>query len=170
MFKSNTLCALALLIALWQGSSCGSSPNRNNIPNNNGASSTSTPTAMMNSNSPTPPPQKERTLATGTWGGEHVNMEATEDGAKLEFDCAHGTISGRLVVSENGTVSLKGRYVREHGGPIRQDEDQSGQPATYTGTTDGKTLTLKITLDGSNEEVGTFTLTHGKTGRVRKCL
>ena len=97
-------------------------------------------------------------------------MEATEDGATLEFDCAHGTISGRLVVGADGKVTLKGRYAREHGGPIRQGEDQSGQPATYSGTTDGKTLTLTITIDENKEEIGTFTLTNGKQGRVRKCL
>lgn len=173
MLKLNSFCAIALVIALWQGSSCGSSTNRNSTSNNNATANTSAPTANANMNlrSPTPPPSsQERTLATGVWGGVGVKMEATEDGATLEFDCAHGTIAGRLAVNENGKVLLKGHFVREHGGPIRQGEDRSGVPATYSGTTEGDTLTLTITLDDSKEEIGTYTLTRGKTGRIRKCL
>lgn len=162
---TNSVLAMVTVLVVWQGSSCGSATR---VSNNTGNSNVST--LNTNVNSSTDQPQKQRSLPTGLWGGEHVSMEVTEDGAELEFDCAHGTISGRLMVGENGKVSLKGRYAREHGGPIRQGEDQSGQPATYSGSADDKSLTLTITIDENKEEIGTFTLTHGKQGRVRKCL
>jgi hypothetical protein len=161
---SNVL-LFATMLVLWQGSSCGKS---NKVSTSTGNVNVSTPTTNVNSS--TEQPQKQRKLAMGIWGGEHVSMEVTEEGAKLEFDCAHGSIDGQLAFDENGKVTLKGRFKKERGGPIRQGEDQSGEPATFTGTTDGKTLELKITLDGNNEDMGTFTLTHGKQGRVRKCL
>jgi len=169
MLNSSSICAVLVLIAVWQGSSCGSSTSKNStLPNSN----INAPTANMNQNSTNSgqSSQKERTLATGMWGGDHVNMEVTAAGATLDFDCAHGTIAGQLVVDENGKFSLRGRYVQEHGGPTRQDEDQSGQPATYSGTSDGKTLTLTIMIDGTNEVIATYKLTQGKMGRVRKCL
>jgi hypothetical protein len=169
MFKVSPICAVVVVAAIWQGSSCGSSTSKNTASANGNVNMA---TANMNANMTNSgqPSQKERTLATGTWGGDHLNLESTADGATLEFDCGHGTIAGRLVVDENGRFSMKGRYVREHGGPTRQGEDQSGEPATYSGTSDGKTMTLTVTIDGTNEVIGTFTLTHGKMGRVRKCL
>jgi hypothetical protein len=160
--------AVLVVVVLAQGSSCGKS-NGSSSNSSKGTTNSASPMANVNSQ-PMQPSQKQKALSTGVWGGQHVSMEVTEEGATLEFDCAHGTISGRLSMSEDGKVTLKGRYAREHGGPIRQGEDQSGQPATYSGTSDGKTLTFTIIIDDSKEEIGTFTLTHGKEGRVRKCL
>ena len=107
-------------------------------------------------------------LASGTWGGDHIALEVTENGASVEYDCAHGTID-KISIDEHGGFSAKGSHVREGPGPIRVGHEASEQPATYTGTTDGKTLTLTVKLDGSKEDVGTFHLTHGVTGRIRKC-
>jgi hypothetical protein len=106
----------------------------------------------------------------GQWGAQGVSMEVAGSGATLNFDCAHGSISEAIVPDGNGKFVVKGFFAREHPGPIREGEDSSGQPATYTGAVDGQTLTLTITLTGTNEAIGTFTLTHGKMGRIRKCL
>jgi hypothetical protein len=108
-------------------------------------------------------------LAIGTWGGEHIALEVTETGATIDYDCAHGRITERITLDSDGNFKVKGLHVREHPGPVRIGEDTTGQAAVYTGTSDGKTLTLTVKLVGTDEIVGTYTLTHGKMGRVRKC-
>src|SRR5215203_6116873 len=40
----------------------------------------------------------ESRVAEGTWGGAHLRLSVGGEGAQLEFDCAHGEISGPLVL------------------------------------------------------------------------
>ncbi len=108
-------------------------------------------------------------LPTGTWGGEHIALEVADNGATIDYDCAHGSITERIVPDANGKFVVKGLHVKERFGPLRQGDDMTGQPATYTGIRDGETLTMTVTLTGTSETVGTYTLTRGKPGRVRKC-
>lgn len=110
-------------------------------------------------------------LQAGTWGGPHIRLDVAEDGtAVFELDCAHGTITVPVVPDSQGGFRAEGRYVREGPGPLREGADQEGIPAVYAGRVDGGKLTLTITLAGSDEEVGTFELTHGRTPRLTKCL
>ena len=46
------------------------------------------------------------------WGGDHVRLEVTRNGAELEFDCATGTITEPLPDTD-GTFSLKGTFTPE---------------------------------------------------------
>lgn len=105
----------------------------------------------------------------GQWGGEHIAMEVTDAGATIEYDCAHGRITEKIAPDADGKFEAKGAHKREHGGPTRDDEDD-GQPAIYRGSIKDETMTLTVELAKNNETVGTFTLTHGKQGRIRKCL
>jgi hypothetical protein len=109
-------------------------------------------------------------IALGPWGGEHVSLLVTETGGSLEYDCAHGRITEPLVADSSGRFDLSGTHTREHGGPIREGEKANSQPARYVGSTDGRTMSLTVTLRDSNQDVGTFTLTRGETGRIVKCL
>ena len=43
-------------------------------------------------------------------------------------------------------------------------------PARYTGSTDGKSMTLNVTLTDGGQALGTFTLTRGAAPSVFKCL
>lgn len=114
--------------------------------------------------------KRAEAVSIGAWGGRHVLMEVRRDGAQLDFDCAHATINQPLRLDRGRKFDVPGLYVREHGGPIRADEDQSGSPARFKGHITGKTLTLTVTLDGSTDVIGTFTLRLGQTPRVLKCL
>jgi len=145
--------ALPLALSLWQNSSC-----RNG--NSNAGDS------IMNAKSNNASQQDD---LRGQWGGEHISMEVTDDGAKLEYDCAHGRISEKIVPDSHGNFEAKGFHARERGGPVRPDENNE-QPALYRGSIKEKTMTLTVELSPDNEAVGTFTLTHGSAGRVRKCL
>jgi hypothetical protein len=69
-----------------------------------------------------------------------------------------------------GSFIVSGTFVREHGGPIREDEMPDAHPALYAGAVTGGVMQLTVHLTATNEVIGTFTLTRGAPGRVVKCL
>jgi hypothetical protein len=111
--------------------------------------------------------QKMRRISTGLWGGQHVQMKVGAKSATIEYDCANGVIDGPLVIDAGGHFNLRGTHHMERGGPVRADESSKGQPATYTGTIDGNTMTLTLKFDDADAE--TFTLEKGKEGELFKC-
>lgn len=148
------LFALPLAFFLWQGSSCRSS-NANSNAN-----------STMNANTSTA--NQSRDLR-GTWGGQSIAMEVSDEGAEIEFDCAHGRITEKIAPDADGKFEAKGVFARERGGPQRMGENNE-QPAVYRGSIKEKTMTLSIELTRNKENLGTFTLTQGSTGRIHKCL
>jgi hypothetical protein len=109
-------------------------------------------------------------VLTGAWGGNHLSLTVMETSAHLEFDCAHGSIPGPLLADAQGSFLLPGTLVREHGGPIREDEMPDVHAATYAGAVTGGVMQLTVHLTATNEVIGTFNLTRGAAGRVVKCL
>jgi hypothetical protein len=105
----------------------------------------------------------------GNWGGQHIGMVVNADGATIEYDCARGTIDQTLLAAD-GMFTAIGTHIREHGGPVRDGETADKHPARYDGRTDGKTMTLEVTLTDSGEKLGTFTLQRGSSPSVFKCL
>src|SRR6266581_6687653 len=83
-----------------------------------------------------------RKAILGAWGGEHVLLEATQRGARLEFDCAHGSIDRRITLDSQGRFQVRGVFVREHHGPIRVGRELKSEPASYSGKVQGKNMTL----------------------------
>lgn len=106
----------------------------------------------------------------GPWGGIGIAMEVTDSGARIEFDCAHGTISEPIFLDSEERFDVKGLNFREHGGPIREGEESKGEPVRYVGQVTGDSMTLTIKPEGSDTAIGSYKLLRGKTGRIRKCL
>jgi hypothetical protein len=106
---------------------------------------------------------------TGAWGGEHISLDVNEQGGRVEYDCAHGTIDQKIVTDEHGHFDLRGTHVREHGGPVRKDETADSHPARYAGKIKGDTMSLTVTEIDTKEVVGTFTLVYGQQARLMKC-
>ncbi len=104
------------------------------------------------------------------WGGAHISVEVTASGARLNYDCAHGTIDEPIIPDHGGRFAVKGTHVIERGGPIRADQSNSGQPARYTGTVAGQTMTLTVTLTDTREVIDTYTVTRGQEPRIVKCM
>lgn len=115
------------------------------------------------------PKKTMKTVPAETWGGEHVRIEFNDGEARVEFDCAHGTITDLLKTDSEGRFSLNGTYVREGPGPIRLKAPRVSQPARYSGTIKGEEMSLTLTLTNTSQEIGTFTLTRGSEGLIRKC-
>ena len=107
-------------------------------------------------------------IPTGEWGGSHISMNVSERSAKIEYDCAHGEITGPLTIDSEGKFHLRGTFTRERGGPVRADETRAGEPATYSGKITGNKMTLTMKLADSDESE-TFTLEKGKEAELFKC-
>ena len=110
---------------------------------------------------------RARVISRGLWGGPHISMKVGPKSATIEYDCAHGVIDGPLFVDAIGEFELHGTHRMERGGPVRADESDKGQPATYTGSIKGDKMTLTLKLEGLEPE--TFTLEKGKEGELVKC-
>ncbi len=110
-------------------------------------------------------------VVTGSWGGTSIALSVTAEGATVQLDCAHGTITGTPpTVDSSGRFEVAGQFVRERGGPVRVDETPLSQPAVYSGTTDGRTMKLTITLTGDQQTLGPFELGLGRAPRLFRCL
>jgi hypothetical protein len=109
-------------------------------------------------------------VPAGTWGSQEgrANLDVTDKGAAIDFDCARGEVREPLVLDARNRFSAPGVYIKEHGGPEREGED-AGQSARYEGHVSGETMTLTIKLSGSDQSVGPLNFTFGKRVRLFKC-
>ena len=105
---------------------------------------------------------------TGSWGGEHIGVTFTAQGASIEYDCAQGTIDGPVIPDGEGRFEAKGTHTAEHGGPVREGEQEEGRPARYRGQVKGGSLKLTVALS-SGEEIGTFLLSRDVQPRLTRC-
>lgn len=113
--------------------------------------------------------RKMQKLSNGTWGGLHIQFQVNNGSVAIEYDCAHGSIPGPLTFDRQGRFSWHGVYTRERGGPVRLHDKDNNQPATYSGSIKGDTMTLTLQLENSSDPVQTFNLKRGSVGRVFKC-
>ncbi len=113
--------------------------------------------------SPTEPKKLQR-APLGAWGGEQVSLTVSEQGGGFEKYCARGSIDQPLLLDSNGAFNVSGTYIQNRGGPIGPAE-----PARYTGSTDGRTMILRVTLEKSNEQIGPFTFVFGRATQVPQC-
>jgi hypothetical protein len=74
------------------------------------------------------------------------------------------------VVDARHAFSVRGTFVREHGGPILVGEPPDSHPADYVGSLTADTMVLTVQLIDTKDVIGTFTLIRGAPGRVVKCL
>lgn len=111
-----------------------------------------------------------KAVPNGVWGGEHIHMDVSDDGADIEFDCARGTISQRLQLDDKGRFKVQGIYRAET--PARAAVDGglavSGVKATFTGTVNGSSMRLEVLIEGQDTP-RTFDLVQGDQGHLAKC-
>src|SRR6266550_4722540 len=94
--------------------------------------------------------RKMQRLSHGTWGGQHIQFQVNDGSVAIEYDCAHGSITGPLTIDQQGRFSWHGVYTRERGGPIRLHDQDNSQPAIYSGRIKDDTMTLTLRLENSS--------------------
>ena len=143
---------------VMQNDSCG---NSKTDPKTTSKKSTAATTS-----GPEAPPGSDQ-LPAGVWGGMHVTLEVTDRDASLQFDCAHGVISGPISLDKDGNFDVPGTYAREGPGPTREGREQASH-AHYSGTVRDGSMILKLRLDNSDVKED-FSLALGKSGKIWKC-
>ena len=108
-------------------------------------------------------------LLPGVWGGEHIRFEVTEQGANVEYDCAHETVEGKIVVDRRGRFSVYGTHYAEHGGPVRMGEGSAGYRVRLSGRVGGSLMRLAVTRASTRKLVGTYNLTRDREAQLFKC-
>ncbi|MDT5271668.1 MAG: hypothetical protein QOH49_3854 [Acidobacteriota bacterium] len=142
---SHKLCVFSLLLlALWHSGSCRS--------------------VKMATRS-----QAQHRVAAGKWGGQNVQLDVMEDGVSIRFSCARGSVEQSLTLDAEGRFSANGTFAAGAMGPSREDNPPKSRPAVYSGVVRDKVMTLTVTVADSKEEGGTFELTQGEPGHIRRC-
>lgn len=111
----------------------------------------------------------QRYIPLGTWGGEHIRMVVSAKGASIEYDCARGSIVGRLTLDAERKFNASGAHMREGPGPIRMGVPRASRSAVFSGQVNGDEMSLTVTLTGEKQSIGDFILRRGSEGRLRKC-
>ena len=111
---------------------------------------------------------KGEVVPNGAWGDDHVSLTVSDNGGRVEFDCAHGTIDHPLRVDDLGRFSVPGTYVPEHSGPVQRGEKVEARPARYQGRLDRQKIEFTVTLEG-HAAAGPYTVTLAKAPKLTKC-
>ena len=105
----------------------------------------------------------------GSWGGAHAGIIFEGGLAKVDFDCASGTIDAPVYPAKDGTFSAKGSVRTGTGGPVRVGQIFRSQPASYSGRVDKQAMSLTVTLEDGGI-AGPFSLTQGTPPQLTRCL
>ncbi len=115
-------------------------------------------------------PNAQELLPMGTWGGKGIQLEVTEDGAKVDYGCDSGTIEGRVKTDAHGKFIAHGSHVFGRGGPRNSnDPAPKARQARYEGVRNGDKLELTVRLPELDREVGEFTLQLGQRPTLERC-
>jgi hypothetical protein len=111
----------------------------------------------------------DTTLFTGKWGGQGISVVASDTQVTLDFDCASGTISKKVLMSNN-QFSEKGTYTQFSGNvPINADPPQP-KSVLYVGSLSANDLSLTIKSEDGKTVIGKYTITKGDAGKIVRCL
>jgi len=108
---------------------------------------------------------REELVPNGAWGGDHALLTVTDNGGRVEFDCAHGSIDHPLRLDDEGRFSVIGTFVPERPQPIRPEDIR---PARYAGRIDRDKVEFTVTLEGQTGQ-GPYTVTLAKAAKLKKC-
>jgi hypothetical protein len=109
------------------------------------------------------------THLSGQWGGPHVGVTFEGGIARVEYDCASGTIDEAILPGPDGRFAAKGTHVPGKGGPVRVGEIFTSHRAEYRGTVTGDAMELTAVLEDGTV-IGPYTLTKGAEPQLTRCL
>jgi hypothetical protein len=117
-----------------------------------------------------PPDVRAPIVMVGLWGGDQIELNVAEEGATVEFSCAHGTIEGSIVPDEAGRFAVDGLYFQEHGGPVSDKDETLPVKARYEGQVAGLNMSLAVVNLETQEKIGAYSLAFGAAAKITKCL
>ncbi len=114
--------------------------------------------------------RRSKPVANGTWGGDQIGMNVTDNGASLDFGCASGSIDEPLRADVIGNFSVQGTLTQRMGVmPADPELLPKPQSVTYNGQIRGNAMDLHITLNEDGSHLGDFTLRLGQEPTIFYC-
>lgn len=104
----------------------------------------------------------------GTWAGDRLVATVTEQGMRVESDCAGGRTEGPLRFEGNGRFRASGHFAVGHGGPQRADGAEDAVAANYVGQVTGDRMML--TVEAGHGAVRHYTLIRSAHMKLLRCL
>lgn len=104
----------------------------------------------------------------GVWAGDQMQMVIDEHGAKLQLDCASGTVAGPLQTDSGGRFVAQGTFEPHGGGPTRADASTPAR-ASYSGAVEDGVMKLQVLPSGASTPQ-VFTLRQGAKIKLHRCL
>jgi hypothetical protein len=115
-------------------------------------------------------PATQITALLGKWGGQSIELNATDTNVKLTFDCATGEIVKKVNFTNN-LLAEEGTFTQFSGNvPINVNNPPQAKPVKYEGKLSGNELTLTIKSSDGSTIIGTYTITKDQAGKIFRCL
>ena len=105
----------------------------------------------------------------GVWGGEHAQVTVTDTNTTIQFDCAHGTTDGPLLLDSHQHFDSPGTITLE-GGPTPVTGSRTFV-AEYSGTVTGDSMSLTASFNdaaGMSQSMS-YTLIYGASPHLIRC-
>jgi hypothetical protein len=104
-------------------------------------------------------------LATGTWGGDNAGLIASDTSAHVHIGCTLGNVHQAIVIDPAGRFDVPGVYnITAY--PVYRGPDH---PARFTGWTDGRVMSLSVTLTDTAVTLGPVQLVLGRDPQMGPC-
>jgi len=104
-------------------------------------------------------------LAAGTWGGDNAGLIASDTSAHVHIGCTLGDVHQAIVIDPDGRFDVPGVYnVTAY--PVHRGPDH---PARFTGWSDGRVMSLSVTLVDTAVTLGPVQLVLGQGPRMGPC-
>jgi len=104
-------------------------------------------------------------IVGGTWGGMNAGLMADDTSAHIHIGCTYGDVHQGIVLDKGNRFDVAG----EHNITAFPVDRGILHPARYTGSIDGRTMTLRVTLTDTAVSLGPVTLTFGKDPIMGPC-
>ncbi|MEA5462064.1 hypothetical protein VB796_23540 [Arcicella sp. LKC2W] len=105
----------------------------------------------------------------GKWGGQGVEILATDTQINFSFDCASGVIEKNVVLVNNQFIERGTYTVFKGNNPINIEPPQP-QNVQYQGNLASDVLTLSIKSDDGKTQIATYTISKNVVAKIVKCL
>ncbi len=104
-------------------------------------------------------------LAAGTWGGDNAGLIASDTSAHVHIGCTLGNVHQAIVIDAVGRFDVPGVYsITAY--PVHRGPDH---PARFTGWTDGRMMSLTVTLTDTAVALGPVQLVFGQDPQMGPC-
>ena len=118
-------------------------------------------TVLAGCDNPFPP----GAMVRGTWGANNAGLLADDTSAHVHIGCTYGDIHQPIVLDMNSRFDVVG----EHNITAHPVDLGIIHPARFTGSIDGRTMTLTVTLTDTAVTLGPVVLTFEKEPGIVNC-